>query len=49
MSKWNEYACHKIVVVHFGMIGEPVDNMEAAQVSIDCKHELFALNIKLRL
>jgi hypothetical protein len=49
LFKWNEYACHKIVAVHFGIIWESDSNIEVARVPHDCKHEFFALNIKSRL
>jgi hypothetical protein len=45
----NKYICHEIVVIHFDIIYESVDNIEAALISYDCKHHLFALNIKSRL
>jgi hypothetical protein len=45
----NEYVCHKIVAVHFGIIWESVDNKEAARIPHDRKHEYFALDIKSRL
>jgi hypothetical protein len=49
LFKWNEDVCHKIVAVYFGIIWKSVDNIEAARVPHDCKHEFFALNIKSRL
>jgi hypothetical protein len=39
--EWNLYVCHKIVAVHFGIIWEFVDNIEAARVSHDYKNEFL--------
>jgi hypothetical protein len=41
LFKWNEEVYHKIVAVHFGIIWESVDKIEAAQVLHDCEREFF--------
>jgi hypothetical protein len=43
----NHHICHKIGAVYFSMIWESVDNIEVARIPYDCKHKLFALNIRL--
>jgi hypothetical protein len=45
----NKQICHEIGAILFGIILESVDNIEAAWISYDCKHDLFALTIKSRL
>jgi hypothetical protein len=37
----NKYICYKIGVIHFAMIWESVDNIEAAGIPYDCKHEVW--------
>jgi hypothetical protein len=48
LSEWNKEICHKTGAVHFGIIWESVDNIEAARIPYDRKHEFFALNIMSR-
>jgi hypothetical protein len=45
LFKWNEYICHKIVAVLFGIIWESVDNIRVTRILYDCRHKFFALNI----
>jgi hypothetical protein len=45
LFKWNEYICHKIVAVLFGIIWESVDNIRITWILYDHWHKFFALNI----
>jgi hypothetical protein len=49
LNKWSKYICHKRSTVHFGIIWESVDTIEAARISCDCEYAFFALTIKSRL
>jgi hypothetical protein len=44
----NKYICHEIGAVHFGVIWESVDKIEAAGIPYNRKHKLFALNFMSR-
>jgi hypothetical protein len=48
LFKENEFLYQKIVIVHFGITSESVDNREDARLSCNWKNEFFALNIKSR-
>jgi hypothetical protein len=48
LFKWNQYVCHKIVAVHFDIIWESIDNIEAARVLYDWKHEVLLWISSLR-
>jgi hypothetical protein len=41
LFEWNKYICYKIGVVYFGIICESIDNIEAARIPYDCKHEFL--------
>jgi hypothetical protein len=41
LFKWNQSFCHTIAAVHFGIIWESVDNIGAAQVLHDRKHDFL--------
>jgi hypothetical protein len=49
LFKKNEHIGHNIVVLHFDIICESVDNIEAAQVPYNHIYEYLALNIKSQL
>jgi hypothetical protein len=39
LFEYHKDICHKIGAVHFGVIGESVDNIESARIPYHCKYE----------
>jgi hypothetical protein len=49
LFKWRKHICNEVITVHFGASRETVENTDSKWIPYHCKHELFRVDIVLRL